>query len=72
MRVKSVVPVLIPLLLFVIGCAPKAVSQSDLDTPEYHYRLGLRSLDSGDYQTALTAFQRSVDLDKKYARGWGD
>jgi Tfp pilus assembly protein PilF len=71
MRVKSVVPVLVPLLLFVIGCAPKAVSQSDLDTPEYHYRLGLRSLDSGDYQTALTAFQRSVDLDKKYARGWG-
>lgn len=53
------------------GCAPKAVSQSDLDTPEYHYRLGVRNLDSGNYATALTAFQRSVDLDRKFARGWG-
>ena len=53
------------------GCAPAAVSQSDLDTPEYHYRLGLRSLDDGDYSTARTAFQRAVDLDKKFAVGWG-
>lgn len=70
MRVKSVVTFFIALSFIVIGCAPKAVSQSDLDTPEYHYRLGVRSLDNDDYQTALTAFQRSVALDKKYARGW--
>ena len=53
------------------GCAPAAVSQSDLDTPEYHYRLGMRSLDDGDYSTARSAFQRAVDLDKKFAIGWG-
>lgn len=53
------------------GCAPVAVSQSDLDTPEYHFRLGARSLDGGEYGTALSAFQRSVDLDKKFAPGWG-
>jgi tetratricopeptide (TPR) repeat protein len=70
MRVKSVVALFIALSFVVIGCAPKAVSQSDLDTPEYHYRLGVRNLDNGDYQTALTAFQRSVDLDRKFARGW--
>lgn len=70
MRVKPVVTLFIALSFVVIGCAPKAVSQSDLDTPEYHYRLGVRSLDNGDYQTALTAFQRSIDLDKKFARGW--
>lgn len=56
--------------LVLAGCAPKAVSQSDLDTPEYHYRLGVRSLDNGDYATARGAFQRAVDLDKKYALGW--
>jgi len=56
--------------LVLAGCAPKAVSQSDLDTPEYHYRLAVRSLDKGDYATARGAFQRAVDLDKKYALGW--
>ena len=71
MGVKTFLPLPFILLFSVTGCAPKAVSQSDLDTPEYHYRLGVRNLDSGDYATALTAFQRSVDLDKKFARGWG-
>ena len=70
MRAKLILALSIGILYGLTGCAPKAVSQSDLDTPEYHYRLGVRSLDNGAYQTALTAFQRSVDLDKKYARGW--
>ena len=70
MRTRLILSLLIGLLYFVTGCAPKVVSQSDLDTPEYHYRLGVRSLDDGDYQTALTAFQRAVDLDRRYARGW--
>ena len=70
MRAKLILALSIGILYGLTGCAPKAVSQSDLDTPEYHYRLGVRSLDNGDYQTALTAFQRSVDLDKRFARGW--
>jgi hypothetical protein len=70
MRAKLIFPLSIGLMFGLIGCAPKAVSQSDLDTPEYHYRLGLRSLNNGDYKTASTAFQRSVDLDRKFARGW--
>lgn len=70
MRTRLILSLLVGLLYCVTGCAPKAVSQSDLDTPEYHYRLGVRSLDNGDYQTALTAFQRAVDLDRRYARGW--
>jgi len=71
MRAKLILALSIGIFYGLTGCAPKAVSQSDLDTPEYPYRLGVRSLDNGDYQTALTAFQRSVDLDKKFARGWG-
>lgn len=71
MRIRTFLFLSVMVLYGLSGCAPKAVSQSDLDTPEYHYRLGVRSLDSGDYATALTAFQRSVDLDKKFARGWG-
>ncbi len=49
----------------------KKKAQSSLDTPEYHYRLGVPHLDSGDYRTASQAFRRSVDLDRKFALGWG-
>ncbi|MEE9162998.1 MAG: S-layer homology domain-containing protein [Candidatus Neomarinimicrobiota bacterium] len=70
MRAKLLLAPALIGLVGLTGCAPKAVSQSDLDTPEYHYRLGVRSLDAGDYQTARSAFQRAVDLDKKFAWGW--
>lgn len=70
MRSRVIVLMSLFLLGGVISCGPAAVSQSDLDTPEYHYRLGVRSLDSEDYTTAQQAFQRAVDLDKKFAIGW--
>lgn len=62
---------LLPMLLIMIGCGPKVTSQSDVDTPEYHYRAGMRYLETEDYQSAIRSFQRSVDLDKKFALGWG-
>jgi tetratricopeptide (TPR) repeat protein len=57
------------LLALISGCATKP--QSDVDTPEYHYRAGMRAVDNGDYQQAIKSFQRSVDLDKKFALGYG-
>jgi Tfp pilus assembly protein PilF len=65
-----ILPLSLVFFLALSGCAPKATSQSDLDTPEFHYRLGVRNLDSGDYRTASGAFQRAVDLDRKFALGW--
>ena len=51
--------------LFLLGgCATKP--QSDVDTPEYHFRAGMRAVDSGDYDAALNSFQRALDLDKKF------
>ena len=51
-------------LLFIGGCATKP--QSDVDTPEYHFRAGMRAVDSGDHNGALNSFQRALDLDKKF------
>ncbi|MBF88901.1 MAG: hypothetical protein CMG75_04430 [Candidatus Marinimicrobia bacterium] len=62
---------LFPVLIFITACGPKATSQSDVDTPEYHYRAGIRYLDNEDFQSAIRSFQRSVDLNKKFALGWG-
>jgi len=57
------------LALFIIaGCSQKP--QSDVDTPEYHFRAGMRAIDSENYQSALTSFQHAVDLDKKFAPGY--
>jgi len=51
-------------LLLIGGCATKP--QSDVDTPAYHFRAGMRAVDSGNYDAALNSFQRALDLDKKF------
>ncbi len=56
-------------ILLINGCSQKP--QSDIDTPAYHQRAGLRAIDSGDYQSAQQSFQRAVDLDRKFASGYG-
>ena len=57
------------LLAVFFGCSQKP--QSDVDTPAYHYSAGMRAIDNGDYNSALKSFQRSVDLDRKFALGYG-
>ena len=55
-------------LLLLGGCATKP--QSDVDTPEYHFRAGMRAVDSGNYDAALKSFQRALDLDKKFVAAY--
>ncbi len=55
-------------LVLVGGCATKP--QSDVDTPEYHFRAGMRAVDSGNYDAALNSFQRALDLDKKFVAAY--
>lgn len=56
-------------LLILAACATKP--KSDVDTPEYHFKAGMRAIENGDYGQALKSFQRSIDLDKKFALGYG-
>ncbi len=55
-------------ILLFAGCSQKP--QSDVDTPEYHFKAGMRAVETGEYNAALTSFQRSVDLDRKFAPGY--
>ena len=64
MKHLSVKIFLVSALLLIAGCATKP--QSDVDTPEYHFRSGMRSVDTGNYDAALNSFQRALDLDKKF------
>ena len=56
-------------LVFLAACATKP--ESDVDTPEYHYKAGMRAVENTDYQQAIKSFQRSIDLDSKFALGFG-
>lgn len=56
-------------LILLAACATKP--ESDVDTPEYHFKAGMRAIENRDYQQAIKSFQRSVDLDKKFALGYG-
>ena len=55
-------------ILLLDGCSQKP--QSDVDTPENHFKAGMRAVETGEYNAALNSFQRSVDLDKKFAPGY--
>ncbi|MFL0778081.1 MAG: tetratricopeptide repeat protein, partial [Prochlorococcus sp.] len=53
------------ILLYISACAVKPAS--DLDSPEYHHKAGMRHVEMGQYNEALTSFNRATDLDKKFA-----
>ena len=57
--------ILFSIILYVPSCALKPASE--LDTPEYHHKAGMRHVEMGKYSEALTSFQRAIDLDKKFA-----
>ena len=57
-------------LIFIVSCGTKP--QSDVDTPEYHYKAGMRAIENGDFQQAIKSFQRSVGPRQKICiRIWG-
>ncbi len=56
------------MLVLFFNCAQKP--QSVMDTPEYHFKAGMRAVDSENFAGARTSFQRSIDLDRKFAPGY--
>jgi len=51
----------------IFSCGPKPIKQqSVMDTPDYHYQMGMRELDRGNLQAATEEFGRAKALDPKY------
>ena len=53
------------LLILVSACAVKP--SSDMDSPEYHHKAGMRHIEMEEYQKSLMSFERAIALDKKFA-----
>ncbi len=71
-RILNISVVLFLIILFIIpGCGPKPLQkESILDTPDNHYRQGLRSFNRGDLEGAAEEFNRATALDPDYAGGY--
>ena len=69
-RIRSLIVLLAALSVVAFGCAKKpAPSTSVMDSPEYHYKTGLRYLDKDQLDDALRSFDRAIALDPKSPLG---
>ena len=67
-KYSSILPIQIgtvALTFMISACAVKP--SSDMDSPDYHHKAGMRHLDMGEYDSAVNSFSRAIDLDKKFA-----
>jgi tetratricopeptide (TPR) repeat protein len=67
-RIKRICVLIVALVLLVAGCSKKvAPPLSVMDSPEYHYRNGLKYFDSDQLDDALKSFDRAIALDPKFS-----
>lgn len=69
-RVKGLVFLLVAAAVVAAGCAKPAPPVSVMDTPEYHYKNGLKYLDRDQMDDAMRSFDRAVALDPKSPLGY--
>jgi tetratricopeptide (TPR) repeat protein len=68
---KRLIVLMAALVLVVAGCGKKiAPPTSVMDSPEYHYRNGLKYLDSDLIDDAMKSFDRAIALDPKSSLGY--
>jgi len=70
-QIKRFIVLMAALALAVAGCGRKiAPPTSVMDSPEYHYRYGLKNLDSDQVDDAMKSFERAIALDPKSSLGY--
>jgi len=76
MQIKRYIVLVMALVVVAAGCGKKiAQPVSVLDSPEYHYKQGLKYLDKDQTDDAMREFERAIALDAKsplgyIGRGW--
>lgn len=71
MRIRGIMVFMAVMLLVAAGCAKKSVAPTSvLESPEYHYKNGLKYLDNDKLDDAMKSFDRVVELDPKSSLGY--
>src|SRR3990172_7938344 len=69
-QLRPLVLVLAAVILVASGCAKPAPPTSVMDSPEYHYKNGLKYLDKDQIDEAMKSFDRAIALDPKSPLGY--
>ena len=70
-QLKRLMLVVAAIAVVAVGCAPKsAPPTSVMDTPEYHYKNGLKYLDNDQIDDAMKSFDRAIALAPKSPLGY--
>ena len=69
-RIKHLFLIAAAVALIATGCVKPAPSTSVMDTPEYHYKNGLKYLDKDQIDDAMKSFDRAIALDPKSPLGY--
>jgi tetratricopeptide (TPR) repeat protein len=71
MPVKSITMLTAAVFLIVAGCSKKAAPPTSImDTPAYHYRIGLTYLEHDRIDDATKSFDRAITLDPRSSLGY--
>lgn len=67
----AIIAIIYVLIFQAMGCVPKPkIQESLLDTPENHFKQGMREFEMGNLNKALDEFTRSKELDPKYPQAY--
>jgi len=70
-QIKRLLLIVAAIAVVAVGCGPKiAPPTSVMDSPEYHYKNGLKYLDNDQIDEAMKSFDRAVALDPKSSLGY--
>jgi tetratricopeptide (TPR) repeat protein len=70
-QLKRLMLLVAALAIVAVGCGPKiAPPTSVMDTPEYHYKNGLKYLDNDQIDDAMKSFDRAIALAPKSPLGY--
>ncbi len=70
-QIRRLIVLMAVMALVVAGCSKKiAPPTSVMDSPEYHYKNGLKYLDSDQIDDAMKSFDRAIALDPRSSLGY--
>ena len=70
MKIVSLIAVATIAFMLPFGCTKARKAGGQMDTPEFHYELGMKYYNENDFKRAEDEFNLATSMDKKFAPAW--